>query len=169
LELEDGRTIAALDGADEINPAADGMSVTTVWKRWVVPGAKAGVTVEEGLVSEVTWSLEGKTLRRVESLTASKSLKVRRLWLAVPSRYDHTETLEVSGRRLDRLTSGSGTLDVQVKRSDWPVQISAFATGDSPLGRSDRGPIPLHLILESKEVSLSPGAAKKWEIVFSSH
>src|SRR5882672_3846654 len=42
LELEDGRTIAAVDGADEIKPAADGMSVTAVWKRWVVAGAQAG-------------------------------------------------------------------------------------------------------------------------------
>src|SRR5438445_4279649 len=38
LELEDGRTIAAVDGADEIKPAADGMSVMAVWKRWVVAG-----------------------------------------------------------------------------------------------------------------------------------
>ena len=33
LELEDGGTIAAVDGADEIKPAADGMSVTATWKR----------------------------------------------------------------------------------------------------------------------------------------
>lgn len=167
LELEDGRTIAAVDGADEIKPAADGMSVMAVWKRWVVAGARAGEWADEGIVSEVTWSLEGKTLQRVETLTASKALKVRRLWLAVPSRYDRLETTEVNGRRADRLASNSGALDVQVKRSDWPVQISAFATGDSPLGRSDRGPIPLHLILESKEVSFAPGAVKKWEITFS--
>jgi hypothetical protein len=167
LELEDGRTIAAVDGADDIKPAADGMSVTAVWKRWVVAGARAGEWADEGIVSEVTWSLEGKTLRRVETLTASKALKVRRLWLAVPSRYDRLETTQVNGRRADRLASNSGALDVQVKQSDWPVQISAFATGDSPLGRSDRGPIPLHLILESKEVSFAPGAAKKWEITFS--
>src|SRR5262249_50125269 len=41
------------------------------------------------------------------------------------------------------------------------------ATGDSPLGRSDRGPIPLHLILESKDVSFSPGAAKKWGLILT--
>jgi len=48
--------------------------------------------------------------------------------------------------------------------SDWPLQISAFATGDSPLGRSDRGSIPLELIFESKDISFAPGTAKKWEI-----
>jgi len=59
LELEDGSTIVAVDGADEIRPAADGMSVTAVWKRWVVAGAKAGEPADEGLISEVTWSLRG--------------------------------------------------------------------------------------------------------------
>lgn len=161
LELEDGRTIAAFDGPDEIRPAADGLSVTAVWKHWVVTGAKAGELAGEGLVSELTWSLQGNTLHRVETLTASKPSKVRRLWLAIPSRYDHLETLDVSGRRLDRLISDAGTIDVQLKQSDWPVQICAFAIGDNPLGRSDRGPIPLHLILESKDVSFCPGAWRR--------
>lgn len=169
LELEDGRTIAAVDGADEIRPAKDGLTVTAVWKRWVIAGAKPGEFVDEVLLSEVTWSLEGNTLHRAETLTASKPLRVRRLWLAVPSRYDSLETLDVNGHRLDRLVSDRGTLDVQVKQSDWPVQISAFATGDNPLGRSDRGPIPLHLIFESKDTSFSPGVAKKWEVILSAH
>jgi hypothetical protein len=169
LEMEDGSTISAVDGADEIRPAADRMSVTAVWKRWVVAGAKAGESKDEGLISEVTWSLRGNTLQRVESLTSSKPLRVRRLWLVVPSQYGRLETLEMGGYRLDRLISDAETLDVQVKQSDWPVQFSAFATGDSPLGRSDRGPIPLQLILESKDISLSPGAPKKWELTLSAH
>ena len=167
LELEDGRTIAAVDGADEIKPAADGMSVTAVWKRWVVAGAQAGQPRDEGLVSEVTWSLQDNALRRTESLTSSKTLTVRRLWLVVPSRYSRLETSETGGHRLDHIISDEGTLDVQVKQSDWPMQISAFATGDSPLGRSDRGPIPLQLIVESKNISLFPGAPKKWELTLS--
>ncbi|HXA00175.1 MAG TPA: hypothetical protein VN025_20625 [Candidatus Dormibacteraeota bacterium] len=167
LELEDGRTIAAADGADEIRPAPDGMSVTAVWKRWIVAGAKAGEPTDEGIVSEVTWSLQGKTLQRTETLTASKPLRVRRLWLAVPSPYDHLETLEADGRRIDRLVSDAGKLDVQVTQSDWPVQISAFATGDSPLGRSDRGPIPLQLILESKDISFSPDTPRKWVLILT--
>ena len=169
LELEDGRTIAAVDGADEIRPAADGTSVTAVWKRWVVPGAKAGELVDESLISEVTWSLQGTTIRRVEFLTSSKRLRVRRLWLAIPSRYNRLETLDAGGHRLDRFVSDKETLDVQVKQSDWPMQISAFSTGDSPLGKSDRGPIPLHLILESKNISLSAGVPQKWELSLSIH
>jgi hypothetical protein len=169
LELEDGRTIAAVDGADQIRPAADGMSVTAVWKRWAVAGAKAGESADEGLVSEVTWSIQGDTIRRVESLTSSKLVRVRRLWLAIPSLYSRLETLDISGHRIDRLISDKDTLEVQVKQSDWPLQISAFSTGDNPLGRSDRGPIPLHLILESKNIFLSPGATQKWELTLSAH
>src|SRR3984893_14180243 len=66
LELDDGKTIAAADGADEIEPAADGKSVRAVWRRWVVPGAKAGDFVDAGLVSEAKWTLHGNGLRRVE-------------------------------------------------------------------------------------------------------
>ncbi len=168
LELEDGRTIAPADGADEIRPAAaDGKSVTAAWKRWVVPGSKAGETLDSGLVSEVTWSLQGNSLHRVESLIASKPLKIRRLWLAIPSRDSHFETIELGNARIERLTSNGTTLDVQVKHSDWPVQISAYATGDDSLGRGDRGAIPLHLILESKNISLTPGAPESWEIILS--
>jgi hypothetical protein len=169
LELEDGRTIAAVDGADEIRPAPDGRSVTAVWKRWVVAGAKAGEPTDEGLVSEVTWSIQGETIRRVESLTSSKSLRVRRLWLAIPSLYDRLETLDTKGHRIDRLMSEKQILDVVVKQSDWPVHISAFSTGDNPLGRGDRGPIPLHLILESKNISLAPDTPQKWDLTLSAH
>jgi hypothetical protein len=169
LEMEDGQTIAAVDGADEIIPTADGMSITAVWEHWVVAGAKAGEPTDEGIISQVTWSWQGNTLRRAESLTSSKPLKIHRLWLAVPSRYGRLETLEMGGHRLDRLLSDAGTLDIQVKQSDWPVHISALATGDSPLGRSDRGPIPLQLVLESTDISLSPGAPKKWELTLSAH
>jgi hypothetical protein len=169
LELENGRTIVAADGADEIRPATDGKSVTAIWKRWVVPGLKAGETVDAGLVSEVTWSLEGNSLHRLESFSASKPLKVLRLWLAIPSRNNRLETAELGGARTDRLTSGRTALEVQVKHSDWPVQISAYATGDDVLGKSDRGAIPLHLILESKNIALTPGAPSSWEITLSAH
>src|SRR6266436_608338 len=167
LELEDGRTIAAADGADEIQPSPDGHSVTAEWKHWVVAGAKGGEAVDSALVSEVTWSLQGNSLNRVESLVASKPLKIRRLWLAIPSRDSHFETVELGNARIERFTSNGETLDVQVKHSDWPVQISAYATGDDSLGRGDRGAIPLHLILESRNISLTPGAPESWEITLS--
>lgn len=166
LELEDGKTIAAVDGADEIGPAADGKSVTALWKKWVTVGGKAGEWQDTGLTAEVTWSLQGQMLVRTETLTASKTIKVRRLWMAVPSRGDRLETIE-DGKRLDRITGERGTLEIEVGHADWPVEISAYATSDHPLGRSDRGPIPLHLILEARDISFLPDVAKKWEIRFT--
>jgi len=169
LELENGETIAPVDGADEIKPAADGMSVTAIWRHWVVPGSKAGETMDPEIVSEVTWSLEGDRLHRTERLTAVRPLKIRRLWLAVPSRNNHLETLELHDQRIDRLSSDDTTLDVQVKHSDWPLKISAYATGNDALGRGDRGPIPLHLILKSKDITFAAGIAQSWEITLFAH
>jgi hypothetical protein len=170
LELEDGRTIAAADGADEIHPSADGLSLTAIWNRWVVPGAKAGETVEPGLRTEVTWSLADKNnLFRTEVITASKAVTIRRLWMAVPTKADHSETYLTDGARTDRFTSAHVTLDARILSSDWPLRISAFATGDDPLGRGDRGPIPFHLIVETThEVTLQPNSTKKWEIELTS-
>jgi hypothetical protein len=168
LELENGQTIAAADGADEIHPSADGYSVTAEWKRWVVAGAKAGETIDTGLATRVTWSLTGNALRRSEVVTASREVKIRRIWIAVPARADHIETSFANGMRTDRLLSKEGALDVRVLHSDWPIQISAFATGDDPLGRGDRGAIPLHLMLETvRGLSLAPGGSLKWEIELS--
>ena len=170
LELEDGRTIAAADGADEIHPSADGLSLTAIWNRWVVPGGKAGETVEPGLRTEVTWSLaDGKNLLRTEVITASKAVTIRRLWIAVPTRADHSETYLTDGARTDQLTAAHVTLDARILSSDWPLRISAFATGDDPLGRGDRGPIPLHLVFETThELTLQPNSKKEWEIELTS-
>jgi hypothetical protein len=169
LELEDGRTIAATDGADEINLSADGKSLTAIWRRWVIVGANPGIFSDPGLVSEVRWTFEGNTLRRKESLTASKSLNVRRLWLAIPSRYDHLETSYVDGARIDRLVTEDRAFRVQVKESSWPLEISGYATGNAPLGRGDRGPLPLYLTLQTKGFTLIPAVPNNWELILSAH
>jgi hypothetical protein len=167
LELDDGHTIAALDGADEIKISEDGKTVTAVWRRWVRVGATAGETVDPGLTSEVTWLYQDNSLRRVEILTAEVPVKIRRLWLAIPTPHSRLETREASGARIDRLSSGKGMLEIQVKHPAWPFLVSAFATGDDPLGRGDRGPIPLHLLLESTNLSLVPGTPARWELLLS--
>jgi hypothetical protein len=168
LELEDGTTIAAADGADEIRPSPDAHSVTASWKRWVIVGAKAGESVDPGLTTEVTWAIAGRSVRRTEIITASKAVGVRRIWMAVPTRANRVETSLTDGLRRDRLISKESTLEVRVLRCDWPVQISAYATGDDPLGRGDRGPVPFHLILETTHnLSFAPGAPQRWDIEFS--
>jgi len=165
--LEDGTTIAAADGADEMHSSSDGGGVTATWKRWVVVGAKAGETVDPGLLTEVTWAIVGRSLRRMEVITASKAVRVRRIWMAVPSLADHIETSLAGNLRSDRLISKEGTLEVHVVHSDWPIQVSTFATGDDPLGRGPRLPIPLHLVFEAKNISLMPGVGQKWDIELS--
>lgn len=167
LELEDGRTVAPADGADEVTPASNGRGVSAVWKRWVIAGSKAGQTMDPEIVSKVTWSLDGTNLRRNETLTATRALKIRRIWLAIPSRYNHLETLQQNGERIDKLTSEGKTLEVRILHSDWPLRVSAYAAGDDALGKGDRGPIPLHLIYESRNFPLLAGRPEGWEVELS--
>jgi hypothetical protein len=96
-------------------------------------------------------------------------LNVNRLWLAIPSRYDHLETSYLPGARIDRLISEEKNLEVQVKNSDLLLEISAYATGNDTLGRGDRGPLPLHLILQTKSFSLMPSVPKRWELSLTIH
>ena len=42
LELEDGRTIVASDGTDQISPSADGRGVQATWRRWAPRGGLPG-------------------------------------------------------------------------------------------------------------------------------
>jgi hypothetical protein len=42
--------------------------------------------------------------------------------------------------------------------------IPAFATGNDPLGRGDRGSLPMHPVLQTKSVSLAPAVPKRWGI-----
>jgi hypothetical protein len=169
LELQDGRTIAAVDGADEITLGIDGKSLTAVWKRWVAIDSKAGETFDPGLVSEVTWHFDGNTLRRTETFTATTPVNVRRLWMAIPSSYSRLENLQLADGRTDQISSNRETLKVQLTHSDLAFQLSAFATGDDPLGKGDRGAIPLHLQMEAKDVSLTPGSPQRWEIALSAN
>jgi hypothetical protein len=158
LELGDGRTMAAADCADELHAAADGRSITAVWTRWAALAAKPGEVSDIGLRSEVTWTLEGNTVRRSETLIASKPLHVRRWWMAVPSTLADLRTTYAGSARTDTFSGPSGTLSFRVVQSDWPIQISVTAPGDGPLGRGDRGAIPLYLMLDARDLDLYSGA-----------
>jgi len=72
LELADGRTVVATDGADEIHPSADGRELRALWRRWAQVGTKSGQLVDPGVTSEVRWTLRSDTieLTRSETLTA---------------------------------------------------------------------------------------------------
>jgi hypothetical protein len=162
LELEDGRTIVATDGADEIHPSADGRELRALWRRWAQVGTKSGQLVDPGVTSEVRWTLGSDTieLARSETLTARTPVTIRTWRLVVPSTATTTE--ETADGVL--LTGTSAPLRVNVM-TPWPLPARRVqATGNSPLGRGARGPIPLHLIYEARDVRVTPGQPVTWQM-----
>jgi hypothetical protein len=162
LELADGRVIVATDGADEIEPAVDGKSLRVVWRRWALVGSKAGQLVDPHITSEVVWRLDGATLTRDETLKSTEAVSVRHWWVAVPTTADRNEILAGS-QRWDYFQARESNLAVAA-RADWPLEISVLATGDTALGRGARGPIPLHLVLESRDLRLAPNQGAHWRL-----
>ncbi len=163
LELEDGRVIVASDGADDIEPSPDGRSLRVIWRRWALIGSKSGVVVDPHITSEVTFRIDGATLTREETLTASEPLIIRRWRFAVPTTAEHLGQSSDT-ERWTRLESSEGVLDVQAPAADWPVKETVVATGDSPLGRGPRLGIPLHLVYESRDIRLEAGRPVRWRI-----
>jgi hypothetical protein len=152
IELADGRTVVAMDGADVIEPGADGRSLRLRWTKWAVTGTPAGKLQDIGLTSEVYWLIENGTLIREETLSSKQPVTIKRWWLAVPTTYDHVET-EMTNKV--RFSSAQGALEVSLYDAGFPVKASIMATGNSVLGRGVHGAIPLHLVFEAKDVELS--------------
>jgi hypothetical protein len=168
LELEDGRTIAAADGADAIVPSADGRGVRAHWNQWAVVGGKAGERADAGLQSDVEWTLDGVTLVRTERLTAARPLTVKRWRVSVTTTGARATTSSQDGIRTDVFDGPDGRLAVSVPRIDWPATWSVRATGTAADGRGARGAIPLHLEIESPNLSLQPGVPRSWILRLSS-
>lgn len=168
LELEDGRTIAAADGADAIVPSADGRGVRAHWSQWAVVGGKAGERTDPGLESDVEWTLDGDTLVRTERLTATRPLRVKRWRVSITTTGSRATTSTQGGTRTDVFEGPDGRLTVSVPRIDWPSAWTVRATGNGADGRGARGAIPLHLEIESPGLSLQPGAPQSWILRLSS-
>jgi hypothetical protein len=167
IELEDGRTIVATDGADLIEPSLSGHTLRVRWNRWALVGAKPGELVDVGLTSDVLWTIKNNTLTREEILTAKQPLNVRRWKLAVPTTHANLETSSINNVRVDRFSSKGGSLEVKMVSPSLPVTTRVFATGDSPLGRGVRGAIPLHLVFESNNLRLEPGKPIHYQLTLS--
>jgi hypothetical protein len=169
IELKNGQTIVAADGADSIQPSGDGRGVKAVWTRWAVVGARPTELVDPGLTSEVEWSMDGTTMTRSERLVASRPVHVRRWRVIVPVTGDRWETMMAAGVRHDTFSGAEGRLTVSVPRSDWAHSVSGLATGDAPDGRGARGAIPLHLIYEAENIELQPAAPRGWSLRLHLH
>ena len=164
IELEDGRVIVAGDCADEIVPAADGQSVRAVWKHFAQLGMKSGQTTDPGFSTEVNWKIDGTTIIRTETITSTKQIKIRRFWLIVPTSGDHTSTRFENNIRTDQFDSLEGTIEASVTSTDIPLTASIIATGNSNLGKGNRGAVPLYLQLDAKNLTLQPGKPIKWTL-----
>jgi hypothetical protein len=53
-----------------------------------------------------------------------------------------------------RFSSAKGALEVRVSDANFPFKASILATGNSALGRGVHGAIPLHLVLEAKDIEV---------------
>jgi hypothetical protein len=168
LELEDGRTIAAADGADSIVPSADGRSVRAHWNQWALVGGKAGERIDPGLQSDVEWTLDGDTLVRTERLTTARPLRLKRWRVSVTTTGTRTATSSQGGTRTDTFDGPDGRLTVSVPRIDWPSTWTVRAAGNAADGRGARGAIPLHLEIESLNLALEPGVPQSWILRLSS-
>src|SRR5690349_2946742 len=150
VELADGRTVVATDGADVIEP--DGLSLRVRWTKWAVVGTPSGKVQDVGLVSEVVWSIRNGTLTREETLSSKQPVSIRRWRLVVPSSYDQVETDVIKGARVDKFYSGKRALEVRMVDASFPLKTSIMASGNSALGRGVHGAIPLHLVFEGQDV-----------------
>jgi hypothetical protein len=158
VELDDGRIIVATDGADLIEPSADKQSLRIQWNRWALVGARSGELVDVGLTSEIVWRIDKDTLTREETLSANRPLKIRNWRLAVPTIYEHVETILNDKARTDRFKSRDGSLAVSMVQSSFPLITELFAAGNSPLGRGVKGAIPLHAVFQSHNLNVQPGS-----------
>src|ERR1044071_1915493 len=114
VELEDGRKVVATDGADSIQPSSDGKSLRAHWTHWALVGGKSGDWIDVGLTGDVVWRIDNDTFSREEVLSSDRPVNIRRWLMVVPSSYDRLET-ELKGQtRIDRFSSGDGTLSAQL-------------------------------------------------------
>jgi hypothetical protein len=163
LDLEDGRTIVAADGTDQISPSADGIGVQATWRKWAVVGSPSGSLVDPGIQSDVIWWLQdGGWLERTERLTASRAVRLKRWRVAVPVTGDRWRTTSAGGVRTDTFEGRDGTLAVALTQADWPYTIAVRATGNGADGRGARGPVPLHLEFDARDIALQPDVRNTW-------
>ena len=166
-ELMDGRVLIATDGADEIAPAADGRSVRATWRRFALKGGKVGEWVEPGFEVSTTWRIDGSTLRRSETITAKSDVTLRRVTWTLTSTANKSEAASKEGVATIRLTGREGALDVRTGGDLLRPASIQDVLPDGPLGRGTRGPIPIYITFESKDLPLQAGQPRTWDIALT--
>jgi hypothetical protein len=164
IELADGRQAVATDGADLIEPAADGRSLHVRWTKWAVVGSASGKVEDIGITSDVVWRIQGNTLTREETLSSKQPVSIHSWLLAVPTTHNETDLQMFKEPGLLRFTSLKGALDVRMSASNFQFTQSVISTGDSALGRGVHGPIPLHLLFKASDFELKPAKPLKYKL-----
>jgi len=167
LTLSNGKTIVASGGADEIEASPNGMAIRAVWRHWATIGGKAGDLTDPGIVADVRWELSGASLIRTETLFATSPVKITHFAVVVPTTTDEESTISQARTPVYEFRSTSGTLQVSATTTGPPFQASLRTTGDTPLGRGSRGPIPLLLKLDAEDININPGTPLVWTLRMS--
>jgi len=165
LELEDGQTVAACDGADEI--AMENYGVRARWKRWSainpekadadLPFGQPEKYVDSGLSTEVAWMITkgGDLLMRSETITASWPVTIRRLRLTFPSTADQVVTKIENGHRTDRFIGKEGTLEFSASMQNIPLTETSHTNTNIRFTESSRGiDIPLLVTFQTNSATL---------------
>jgi hypothetical protein len=143
LEMEDGRTYAAAGPARSVEVAKDGRSLTALWTSWAELGSEPDARFPIGLTSEVKLRVKDRRLVREETLRATSFVKIRKWRFAVPM-------------------TREGVLVANVKApSAWRVEAKTVNAADEPMGRGARGPIPVHLAWEARDIVLAAGKSAR--------
>ena len=164
IELADGRQVVATDGADLIEPAADGRSLHVRWSNWAVVGSPSGKVEDVGITSDVVWRIQGNTLTREETLSSRQPVNIHFWVLAVPTTHNETDLQMLKEVGVLRFTSLKGALDLRMSAANFQFTQSVISTGDSALGRGVHGPIPLHLVFKAADLELKPAKPLKYKL-----
>ena len=157
FELSDGRVLAATDGADDIKPGADGRSLEATWRRFALVGGKTGNLIEPGFIVSITWRIDGTTLTRTETLTATEDVSIRRVSFLLSS----TATSHTNSAPAIRLSGPDGVLEATTS-GNMQMRSAIRSVGDEPLGRGPRVPIPTHVSYEAGAIQLRAGQPQNW-------
>jgi hypothetical protein len=160
ITFADGSVYSASDGSDEIVPAADGMSLKTVNRKWARIGSKSGERFENGLISVVEWKLVGNRLTRAETVTANVDVEIKAWKFALPTT---ASGLKEIGANSYILSGREGALGASFKPFSG-TSISVLAAGDGRLGKGVLGAIPIHIVAEAVNLKLRKGETLRWEL-----
>ncbi len=164
IYLDENRTVVATDGADVIEPSADGRSLRVRWTKWAVIGTSPGKVEDVGLTSEVVWRINGNSLAREETLSSQRPVNIRLWVLAIPTTHGTVNLDLLREVGLVRFDSIEGALDVRMSDANFQIEESIISTGNGVLGRGVHGAIPLHLVYKAQDLEVAPNKPLKYKL-----